>query len=59
MWVQSLASSVGQGARHERNADVAGRIIAPPSEVQVGVMTALIGVPVFIALIRTRKQVGL
>lgn len=40
-------------------ADVAGRIIAPPSEVQVGVMTALIGVPVFIALIRTRKQVGL
>ena len=40
-------------------ADVVGRIIAPPAEVQVGVMTALIGVPVFIALIRTRKQVGL
>lgn len=40
-------------------ADVAGRVIAPPAEVQVGVMTALIGVPVFIALIRTRRQVGL
>lgn len=40
-------------------ADVVGRVIAPPAEVQVGVMTALIGVPVFIALIRTRRQVGL
>ena len=39
--------------------DVVGRVIAPPAEVQVGVMTALIGVPVFIALIRTRRQVGL
>src|SRR5699024_4726601 len=27
-------------------ADVIGRVIAPPAEVQVGVMTALIGVPV-------------
>lgn len=40
-------------------ADVIGRVIAPPAEVQVGVMTALVGVPVFIVLIRTRKQVGL
>jgi iron complex transport system permease protein len=40
-------------------ADVIGRIIAPPAEVQVGVMTALVGVPVFITLIRTRRQVGL
>ncbi|MGY5765513.1 FecCD family ABC transporter permease [Brachybacterium sp. DNPG3] len=40
-------------------ADVVGRVISPPEEVQVGVMTALIGVPVFVALIRTRKQVGL
>lgn len=40
-------------------ADVIGRVIAPPAEVQVGVMTALVGVPVFIALIRTRRQVGL
>lgn len=40
-------------------ADTAGRVIAPPAEVQVGVMTALVGVPVFVALIRTRRQVGL
>ncbi|HIY24237.1 MAG TPA: iron ABC transporter permease [Candidatus Brachybacterium merdigallinarum] len=40
-------------------ADVIGRVIAPPAEVQVGVMTALVGVPVFITLIRTRRQVGL
>lgn len=40
-------------------ADVVGRVISPPEEVQVGVMTALIGVPVFVVLIRTRKQVGL
>lgn len=40
-------------------ADAVGRVIAPPAEVQVGVMTALIGVPVFIVLIRTRRQVGL
>ncbi|ATG51031.1 iron ABC transporter permease [Brachybacterium vulturis] len=40
-------------------ADTAGRVIAPPAEVQVGVMTALVGVPVFIVLIRSRRQVGL
>ncbi|SLM99249.1 transport system permease protein [Brachybacterium faecium] len=40
-------------------ADTLGRVIAPPAEVQVGVMTALVGVPVFIVLLRTRRQVGL
>ena len=40
-------------------ADVVGRVIAPPAEVQVGVMTALLGVPVFLVLIRTRKRVAL
>lgn len=40
-------------------ADTVGRVISPPAEVQVGVMTALVGVPVFIVLIRSRKQVGL
>ena len=40
-------------------ADVAGRVIAPPAEVQVGVMTALIGVPVFLILLRARKRVAL
>ena len=40
-------------------ADVVGRVIAPPAEVQDGVMTALLGVPVFLVLIRTRKRVAL
>ncbi|WP_341856540.1 iron chelate uptake ABC transporter family permease subunit [Brachybacterium sp. GPGPB12] len=40
-------------------ADVVGRVIAPPAEVQVGVMTAPLGVPVFLVLIRTRKRVAL
>ncbi|MCI2417443.1 iron chelate uptake ABC transporter family permease subunit [Saccharopolyspora sp. K220] len=39
--------------------DVVGRMIAPPSEVQVGIVTAAIGVPVFVALCRQRKLVGL
>jgi iron complex transport system permease protein len=40
-------------------ADVAGRVVLPPSEVQVGVMTAIIGAPAFIWLIRARKRVAL
>lgn len=40
-------------------ADVLGRIVARPSEVQVGVMLAMIGAPFFIALVRRRKLVRL
>lgn len=40
-------------------ADVVGRLIARPGEVQVGVMTALIGAPFFIVLIRRRKLTAL
>lgn len=36
-------------------ADVVGRVVAPPSEIQVAIVTAVIGVPVFIALCRKRK----
>jgi iron complex transport system permease protein len=36
-------------------ADIAGRVVARPGEIGVGVMTALIGAPFFIALIRRRK----
>ncbi|PXY37746.1 FecCD family ABC transporter permease [Prauserella flavalba] len=39
--------------------DIVGRVIAPPSEVQVGIVTAAIGVPVFIALCRKRKLASL
>ncbi|MFC7341132.1 FecCD family ABC transporter permease [Saccharopolyspora griseoalba] len=40
-------------------ADVAGRVVARPGEVQVGVMLALVGAPFFIALVRRRKLVRL
>ncbi|MEU8629432.1 iron chelate uptake ABC transporter family permease subunit [Streptomyces sp. NPDC048669] len=37
-------------------ADVVGRIIARPSELQVGIVTALIGGPVFIHLVRRKRM---
>jgi iron complex transport system permease protein len=36
-------------------ADIIGRVVARPGEVQVGIVTAIIGAPVFIALVRSRK----
>lgn len=36
-------------------ADIAGRIVARPGELQVGIVTAFIGAPFFIALVRRRK----
>lgn len=40
-------------------ADTAGRVIAPPQEIQVGVMMVALGVPVFIYLVRRGKAVNL
>lgn len=40
-------------------ADVAGRVVALPGEVQAGIMTAAVGAPVFIWLVRSRKAAGL
>lgn len=37
-------------------ADVVGRIVARPSELQVGIVTALIGGPVFIHLVRRKRM---
>ncbi|MET9513491.1 iron chelate uptake ABC transporter family permease subunit [Streptomyces flavidovirens] len=39
--------------------DVIGRIVARPSELQVGIVTALVGGPVFIHLVRRRKMAQL
>ena len=36
-------------------ADVAGRVVLAPEEVQIGVTAALLGGPVFLYLVRTRK----
>jgi len=40
-------------------ADTAARLLAPPAEVPVGILTALLGVPFFISLLRQRRQYGL
>ncbi|MFI1374402.1 FecCD family ABC transporter permease [Streptomyces longwoodensis] len=40
-------------------ADVIGRVVARPSEVQVGIITAIIGGPVFIFLVRRRRTAQL
>ncbi|QUX31382.1 iron ABC transporter permease [Nocardiopsis akebiae] len=39
-------------------ADVAGRVVARPEELQVGVLTALIGAPFFVLLVRGRRVAG-
>jgi iron complex transport system permease protein len=40
-------------------ADVIGRVIARPGEIEVGILTAVVGAPVLIALVRRRKASGL
>jgi iron complex transport system permease protein len=52
-----LPLSAGYGAVLTVLADTAGRFVLPPTEVQVGIMTAVVGVPVFIALAR-RSRIG-
>lgn len=39
--------------------DVLGRVIARPGEIEVGIVTAVVGAPVLIALVRRRKASGL
>ncbi|HWV85996.1 MAG TPA: iron chelate uptake ABC transporter family permease subunit [Capillimicrobium sp.] len=36
-------------------ADIIGRVVARPGELQVGIVTALLGAPVFIAIVRRRR----
>lgn len=40
-------------------ADLLGRWIIAPAEIQTGVMTAVLGGPVFVALVRSRRVAGL
>ena len=40
-------------------ADVVGRMVVSPLEMQVGVVTALVGAPFLIFLVRSRKLAGL
>lgn len=36
-------------------ADIAGRLVARPTEIQAGILVAFIGGPFFIALVRRRR----
>ncbi|QMU71621.1 iron ABC transporter permease [Streptacidiphilus sp. P02-A3a] len=40
-------------------ADVVGRVIAPPGEIEAGIVTAFVGAPFFVLLARRRKLVQL
>ena len=40
-------------------ADTVGRVVLPPTEVQVGIMTAVIGVPAFLWLVRRGRMAAL
>jgi iron complex transport system permease protein len=51
-YARILPLSAVAGASLVVLADTLGRVMLPPSEVQVGVMAAVLGVPVFLALIR-------
>ena len=52
-WV--LAYSIVLGPILLLGADVIGRVVVRPSELEVGIVTALVGAPVFIALVRRRR----
>jgi iron complex transport system permease protein len=52
-WV--LAYSVVVGPSVLLLADVVARIVVAPSELQVGVVTAFVGAPIFLALCRRRR----
>lgn len=39
--------------------DILGRVILPEGELEVGAVTALVGAPVFIAMVRRRREVSL
>ncbi|ARH92710.1 FecCD family ABC transporter permease [Streptomyces sp. MOE7] len=55
-WVLPMAALLGPVV--VLVSDTLGRIIFPPSEVPAGVMTALIGVPFLVALVRRRAGVA-
>ena len=52
-WLMPYAMAVG--AALLTLADVLGRVVSRPDEVDVGIVTALVGAPVFIAIVRRQK----
>ncbi|MEX0428217.1 FecCD family ABC transporter permease [Nocardioides sp. DS6] len=58
-YTRVLPLSMGYGAVLVVLADVVGRVVLPPTEVQVGIMTAVVGVPVFCWFLRRGRMAGL
>jgi iron complex transport system permease protein len=56
-WVVAYAGVVG--ALLVTLTDVLGRVVVRPGELQVGIVMALVGGPVFVALVRRKRLVGL
>ena len=56
-WI--IPYSVVLGAVLLLASDVLGRVIVRPGELQVGIVTALLGAPFFIWLVRRRRLVAL
>lgn len=54
-----MAAGIPFGAALLLIADVVGRVIAPPGEVQAGVVVAFVGAPVLIALVLRGKRVAM
>ncbi|MBO3094136.1 FecCD family ABC transporter permease [Cellulomonas dongxiuzhuiae] len=54
-----LPTSAALGAALLLAADVIGRVVARPQEIEVGIVTAVLGAPVFIAIIRRHKVAAL
>lgn len=54
-----LPLSIAGGAALTAFADALGRVALPPTEVQVGIMTAVVGVPVFVWFLRRGRMAGL
>ncbi|GMA29378.1 FecCD family ABC transporter permease [Arenivirga flava] len=56
-WIVPLSALLGPAL--VLLADVAGRLIARPSEIEVGIVTAFLGAPVMILLLRRNRSEGL
>jgi iron complex transport system permease protein len=56
-WLIPFSAVVGAGLLI--GADIVGRVIARPEEIEVGIVTAVIGAPVFIAIVRRQRVRGL
>ncbi|HXH32975.1 MAG TPA: iron ABC transporter permease [Plantibacter sp.] len=52
-WLLPFSAIVG--AVLLTSADILGRVVARPAEIDVGIITALIGAPIFIAIVRRQK----